>query len=101
MLIAVWIMGALMVTFMSTLFTMTKFSDTSRRNALAETNLRHLEEAGRNAQYESGVTPANRAHYKSNYTAPASSVTAGVSNVEFWNPPATASGSISDWKPDV
>jgi type II secretory pathway pseudopilin PulG len=51
LLITVWIMGAVMVTLIGALFTMTKASDFQRRLAAVDVELRHYAEALRSATY--------------------------------------------------
>jgi Tfp pilus assembly protein PilV len=49
--ITIWILGAVMVTMSSALFSVIKTSDLARRQALAEVELRHYAEAIRQAPY--------------------------------------------------
>ena len=58
-LISVWIMGAIMVSLIGALFTMTRTSDINRKTTEAESEMRDLEAAVRCRSYKTKAANGN------------------------------------------
>src|SRR5262249_34700757 len=97
MLITVWIMGAVTVALMGSLFTMTTASDYERRNAVVETELRHYVDAINAAPYVPCATTAAYAPATVGYTNGANAgVTASVNSVLVWQQAAANDTAVNN-----
>jgi prepilin-type N-terminal cleavage/methylation domain-containing protein len=89
-LIAVWILGAVMVALMGAIFTMTRGADYVRTRALAESELERFAEAVRTAPYVQCAGFATTGNLYGNYDSVYAGTTVvqpQITGITYWNPP--------------